>query len=81
MTNIEKFNSIFTEVFGVDPSVLNESFTKENVDQWDSVHQLNLVSLAEEIFDIMLDPEDIMGFISYTRGKEILKAQGIDLAD
>ncbi|MBD5583662.1 MAG: acyl carrier protein [Clostridia bacterium] len=79
MTNLEKYNQIFTEVFGVDESVLNDDFCKDTVSQWDSVHQLNLVSLAEEAFDIMLDPEDIMGFISYAAGKEILKNQDVDL--
>ncbi len=79
MTNLEKYNNIFTEVFGVDASDLNDNFGKETVDQWDSVHQLNLVSLAEEAFDIMLDPEDIMGFTSYAAGKQILKNQDIDL--
>lgn len=79
MTNLEKYNSIFTEVFGVAPSVLGDDFNKESVEQWDSVHQLNLVSLAEESFDVMLDPEDIMGFTSYTAGKEILKNQDIVL--
>lgn len=79
MTNLEKYNQIFTEVFGVDSAVLNNDFNKETVDQWDSVHQLNIVSLAEETFDIMLDPEDIMGLTSYKAGKEILKNQGIDL--
>lgn len=79
MTNLEKYNSIFTEVFGVAPSALGDSFSKDSVEQWDSVHQLNLVSLAEDTFDIMLDPEDIMGFTSYTAGKEILKNQGIEL--
>lgn len=79
MTNLEKYNQIFTEVFGVDASVLNDDFSKETVDLWDSVHQLNIVSLAEEAFDIMLDPEDIMGFTSYKAGKEILKNQDIEL--
>lgn len=79
MTNIDKYNQIFTEVFGVTTSLLNDDFGKETVDQWDSVHQLNLVSLAEEAFDIMLDPEDIMGFTSYAKGKEILMNQDIDL--
>lgn len=79
MTNLEKYNQIFTEVFGVDASVLNDDFSKDTVDLWDSVHQLNIVSLAEEAFDIMLDPEDIMGFTSYKAGKEILKNQDIEL--
>ena len=78
MTNLEKYNQIFTEVFGVDSSVLNDDFSKDTVDQWDSVHQLNLVAIAEEAFDIMLDPEDIMSFTSYKAGKEILKNQNID---
>lgn len=79
MTNLEKYNQIFTEVFGVDASVLNDDFSKDTVDLWDSVHQLNIVSLAEEAFDIMLDPEDIMGFTSYKAGREILKNQEIEL--
>lgn len=79
MTNLEKYNDIFTEVFGVDASSLNDNFSKETIDQWDSVHQLNLVSLAEEAFDIMLDPEDIMGFTSYAKGKEIIANQGVEL--
>lgn len=79
MTNLEKYNQIFTEVFGVDASLLNDDFSKDTVDQWDSVHQLNIVSLAEEAFDIMLDPEDIMGLTSYKAGKEILGKQDIEL--
>ncbi len=77
MTNLEKYNNIFVEVFGVDSSVLDNDFSKYTVDLWDSVHQLNLVSLAEETFDILLDPEDIMGFTSYEKGKEIISNQGI----
>lgn len=78
MTNLEKYNNIFVEVFGVDPTELGNSFSKDTVDLWDSVHQLNLVSLAEETFDIMLDPEDIMNFTSYEKGKEIVSNQGVD---
>lgn len=81
MTNLEKYNNIFIEVFGVDASALGDGFSKETVDQWDSVHQLNLVSLAEETFDVMLDPEDIMGFTSYAAGKEILEKQEVDIND
>lgn len=79
MTNLEKYNSFFTEVFGVSADALGAGFSKENVAEWDSVHQLNLVSLAEEAFDIMLDPEEIMGFTSYEKGKEIMANQGVEL--
>lgn len=73
MTNIDKYNQAFVEVFGVNESVLNDSFAKDNVDGWDSVHQLNIIALLEESFDIMFDPEDIMEFTSYGKGRELLK--------
>lgn len=70
---LDKYNQAFVEVFAVDPSVLNESFTKDQVKGWDSVHQLNIVAILEESFDVMFEPEDIMELTSYEKGKEILK--------
>lgn len=79
MENINKYNQAFVDVFGVDASALNDGFSKDSVEEWDSVHQLNLVSLVEEAFDLMLDPEDIMAFTSYCRGLEIVRNQGVEL--
>lgn len=79
MTNIEKYNQAFVEVFGVNESALNDSFAKDNVDGWDSVHQLNIIALLEESFDIMFDPEDIMEFTSYGKGRELLKKYEVEL--
>lgn len=79
MTNIEKYNDAFVEVFGVNASVLNDGFSKNTVAEWDSVHQLNIIALLEESFDIMLDPEDIMALISYGEGCEILKKYDVEL--
>lgn len=79
MKNIEEYNNIFAEVFGVTPEQLGDNFSKENIDEWDSVHQLNIIALMEERFDLMLDPEDIMACTSYNAGKEILTRNGIEL--
>jgi acyl carrier protein len=79
MTNLEKYNDIFVQVFGADVAQLGDNYSKENVAAWDSVHQLNIISLMEEYFDLMLDPEDIMACISYNAGKEILAKNGIEL--
>lgn len=72
MTNIEKYNQIFGEVFGVDISKLGAGFNSQNVDGWDSVRQLSLTASMEDAFDIMLDAEDIIDFNSYENGKAIL---------
>ena len=79
MTNVEKYNDIFVQVFGADVAQLGDSYSKETVPAWDSVHQLNIISLMEETFDLMLDPEDIMACTSYNAGKEILSRNGIEL--
>lgn len=79
MANIDIYNNAFVSVFGCNFSDLNDNFNKDTVELWDSVHQLNVVTLLEDGFDIMLDPEDIMEFTSYAKGKEILKKYEIDL--
>jgi acyl carrier protein len=79
MTNLEKYNDIFVQVFGADIAQLGDNYSKETVAAWDSVHQLNIISLMEETFDLMLDPEDIMACISYNAGKEILAKYDIEL--
>ena len=58
MTDIEKYNDAFVEVFGVDNSVLNNGFSKESVEAWDSVHQLNIIALLEESFHFLNTDSD-----------------------
>lgn len=79
MTNLEKLDNIFAEVFSVEISALNADFDNNSVDNWDSVHQLSLTSAVEDEFDIMLDAEDILGFTSYEKAKEVLKKYEINL--
>ena len=79
MTNLEKYNDIFVQVFGADIAQLGDNYSKETVAEWDSVHQLNIISLMEDVFDLLLDPEDIMACTSYNAGKEILVKNDIEL--
>ena len=79
MTNLEKLNAIFCEVFSVEESALNSEFDKNSVEGWDSVRQLSLTSSVEDEFDIMLDAEDILDFTSYDNAKAILVKYEIEL--
>ncbi len=79
MTNLEKFNNIFCEVFGIEESMLGADLDKNSVENWDSVHQLSLTSALEDEFDIMLDAEDILEFTSYNNAKSILAKYDIEL--
>lgn len=79
MTNLEKLNNIFCEVFSVEESALNSNFDKCNVEGWDSVRQLSLTTAVEDEFDIMLDAEDILEFTSYDNAKKVLLKYDINI--
>ena len=78
MTNLEKLNSIFCEVFNVEESALDSGFDKCHIEGWDSVRQLSLSTAVEDEFDIMLDAEDILEFTSYDNAKMILTKYDIE---
>ena len=79
MTNLEKLNKIFCEVFSVEEAALNSEFNKDHVEGWDSVRQLSLTASIEDEFDIMLDAEDILEFTSYDNAKQVLAKYEIEL--
>lgn len=72
MTNLEKLNQIFCEVYSVEESALNEDFINTNIETWDSIHQLSMVTAIEEAFDLMFDAEDILEMTSYENVKKLL---------
>ncbi len=79
MSNLEKLNDVFCDVFSVDSSALGKGFDNQSIDGWDSVHQLNLTTSIEEAFNILLDPEDILEVTSYENAKKILAKYIIEL--
>ena len=79
MSNLEKYTQVFMDTFGVSAE---EAVTLkyQDIDAWDSVGHMGLISSLEDTFDIMMDTDDIIDFSSYEKGKEILsKAEyGVD---
>ena len=79
MSNLDKLDNVFTKVFEVEKNQLGTDLSINNVDKWDSVTQLSLVSDIEDEFDIMLDSDDILEFRSYDKAKKILTKYEINL--
>ena len=79
MNTLDTYNSIFVETFQVEEKDLNTAFNADTVENWDSVCQLSLVTNMEDSFDIMMEPEDIIGFKSYEVGKTILAKYDVEL--
>ena len=77
-SNIEKYENAFKESFDIEKSMLNEELKYESIPEWDSVGHMTMISNLEEVFDIVMEMDDIIDFSSFEIGKEILKKYKID---
>ena len=79
MSNLEKYNEIFTETFEIKAEEL-AGLTYQSIPAWDSIGHMSLISSLENAFDIMFDTMDVIDFSSYEKGKEILSKEeyGVD---
>ena len=66
------------ESFDIEKSMLNEELKYESIPEWDSVGHMTMISNLEEVFDIVIEMDDIIDFSSFEIGKEILKKYKID---
>lgn len=70
-TNLEKYTQAFMSAFSIDEDVA-KTLKFQQIDAWDSVGHMGLVTELEEAFDIMLEPDDIVDLNSFEKGKELL---------
>lgn len=71
MSNVAKYNQVFCECLEISEDRL-AGLTYQSVESWDSVGHMGLISMLEEVFDIMMDTDDIIDLNSYEKGMEIL---------
>jgi len=72
MKNKEKLQQAFIEGLGVDKNIITDELEYDGLSEWDSVGHMSLVAEIEEIFDIMIENEDIIEMNSVAKIKEIL---------
>lgn len=80
MTNQDKYQAIFMDLFSVSAEELIPDFTFQEQDMWDSLAHLQLIGELEDTFDILFDSEDILNYGSYNNGIEILKRYGVEFS-
>lgn len=77
MSNLEKYNNIFSNIFDAKTENLNADFNFGAVPGWDSLAHLELIAQLEDEFEIMFETEDITHFGGYENGKKILEKYGV----
>ena len=60
-----KIKNIISNLFEVDIELINNDFSSDNTDNWDSLGHMNLVVALEEEFDIEFEDEEILELITY----------------
>ncbi len=73
MKNKSKYIEIFIKSLSIDNKKFNEKLKYNDIDEWDSIGHMTLMSGLEEGFNISLDTDDIVDFSSFKKGIQILK--------
>jgi acyl carrier protein len=55
----EKILEVMSNVFEVELTSLNVDSSNDNVENWDSIHHLNLILALEEEFNITIPDEEV----------------------
>lgn len=79
MSNKQKYDEIFIEVFEVTGEQLNENLEYQSIEPWDSVGHMTLMAALEDEFDVMLEMDDIIDFGNYLTGIETMKKYGVEM--
>lgn len=71
MSNLEKYIVIFTKLFEIDEATARE-LHYQDIEAWDSVGHMSLISEIEEVFGVDMEVDDIINFESFEVGMKIL---------
>ena len=73
MNDMKKYAEIFKKSLNIEDKTFNENIKYNEIDEWDSIGHMTLISALEEEFKISFETDDIIDFSSYKKGKEILE--------
>jgi len=66
MSEIEdKIKEIMSLVFEVPATEINDQTSPDDLDNWDSIGTINLITALEEAFDIEFEEEDILEMLNF----------------
>jgi acyl carrier protein len=69
----DKLTEIVAELFELEPAAVNDSLTPEDVELWDSMNHLRLISAVEDEFQIKLSMKEIESIRSLATLKALIQ--------
>ena len=78
MNNNEKLINAFTTALGIEAENVTDDLTYNTIPQWDSTAHMVLIAEIENVFDVMLDTDDIIDLSSVAQAKVILQKYDVN---
>ena len=79
MSDLNKLKTIFKNTFELKDEVKIENLKYNEINEWDSIGHMNLISNIEDQFKLTMDTDEIVNFSSFHEGTKILKKKGVNL--
>ena len=80
MSNLEKLNKVLCDVFDFKRlEDIKDDLGPDDIENWDSLGHVELITSLEEIFDISLEVVDISRMYTIGGIKKILEKYGIQI--
>ena len=76
-----RLKQILANIFGLRESETNTALTKDDVESWDSLKQMDLVVSLEREYDVTLEMYDILKMTDFAGIVEILREKGVEFED
>ena len=77
MNNKQKYDQAFIESFSISESALDDNLIYNSIPEWDSVGHMGMIAELEDVFEIMMEMDDIIDFSSYKKGFELIAKYGV----
>lgn len=76
--NNTKLTQAFVTALGIPDAQVVTELAYGKITQWDSTAHMILIAELENVFEVMLDTDEIIDLSSYQKAKEILSRYGIE---
>lgn len=78
MNNEQKLREIFAESLGIELSQVTDELAYNTIPEWDSIAHMALISEIDDVFDTMLDTDDVLDMSTFAKAKEILTKYDVE---
>ena len=76
MKNLEKYTNVLVDNLQITAEQC-KGLQYQGVELWDSVGHMALVAALEDVFDVMLETDDIVDLSSFEKGMDILQKYNV----